>query len=112
MLSATIPATSNAAGGGAPPPDCASAPERAPLKPPGEPLLGEHDLLALVGLPVGRFGGVRVGEVLGRHVHAHALAPSGRVPAIDDRVEEAHQRIPIAERMMPLRVPTTSVSAW
>ena len=56
----------------------------------------EHDLLALVGLAVGGPRGLRVGEVLGRDVHPHPLggeAAGGDV----DRVEEAHQRVPIAD---------------
>src|ERR1700683_3893983 len=51
--------------------------------------LAQDHLLALVGLAVGRFGGVRVGQVLGGHVHAHAL---GRQAAAGDpdRIEEPH----------------------
>ncbi len=68
-------------------------------------LLQDH-LLALVGLPVGRFGGVRVGEVLRGDIHADALGVE-TAAGDGDRFEEPHQAgaAPIAERMMLLRAP-------
>ncbi len=70
-------------------------------------------LLALVGLPVGRFGGVGVGEVLGGDVHADALCRETAAGDADG-FEESHQAggPPSAERMMVSRAPAAWVSAW
>ena len=80
-----------------------------PAEAPGAVLL-QHHVLALVGLPVGRLGGVGIGQVLGGHVHADTLR--GQPAAGDaDRFEQTHQVTPIAERMMLSRASSTCVSA-
>src|SRR3954454_9282490 len=72
--------------------------------------LGEDDDLAPVRLAVGALGRLRVGEVLGRDVHAQALGREAGAGDVDG-VEEAHYWTPIAERRIDRRVLMTAESA-
>ena len=78
---------------------------------PNPPTCWTHDLLALVGLTAGGPRGLSVGQVLGRDVHPQPLcgeAAGGDV----ERVEETHQRVPIADWRIELREVAICVSSW
>src|SRR6478735_5834674 len=70
----------------------------------------KHDLAALVRAAVRTAGGLRVGEVLGRHVHAQALGAQAARRDVYG-VEEAHQPTPIADWTIWTRALATLTSA-